>query len=223
MQSLMGFDAWFFTRVSSFVVDQRKKDKSLDFIWRASSSLSDQSTEIFTHIYESYYCMPLPTYAFEWGAAKGAQVPNASNVNALAKGLADIAHQRAAWYRSPNVRSPNLTVGFSQSSDILMTYRVVGQVLIPWGCDYQFQNADLVYQSTDWVIDTINAHPEWGVHAQYTTASEYLQAIKKADVPLPVKERGVVDGPAQGNEGDTFFPFNTWSGYFTSYVLPNLR
>ena len=54
MQSLMGFDAWFFTRVSSFVVDERKKDKSLDFVWRASSSLPDKSTELMVHIYESY-------------------------------------------------------------------------------------------------------------------------------------------------------------------------
>ena len=134
--------------------------------------------------------MPLPTYAFEWGSAKKAEVPNDSNIEALSKGLADIAHQRAAWYRSPNV-------------------------LIPWGCDYQFQNADLVYKSTDWLIDTINAHPEWGVHVQYATASEYLDAIQKSDVPLPVKERGTGHLDSNG-EGDTFFPFNSWSGYFTS-------
>ena len=30
------------------------------------------------------------------------------------------------------------------------------------------QNADLMYNATDWLIDTINAHPEWGVHVQYT-------------------------------------------------------
>ena len=51
-------------------------------------------------------------------------------------------------------------------------------VLIPWGCDYQFQNAELVYRSTDWLIDTINAHPEWGVHAQYTTPREYFAKVK---------------------------------------------
>ena len=39
----------------------------------------------------------------------------------------------------------------------------------------QTQNAELVYRSTDWIIDTINAHPEWGVHAQYSTPSEYLR------------------------------------------------
>ena len=41
------------------------------------------------------------------------------------------------------------------------------QVLIPWGCDYAYQNAELDYRSTDWLIDTINEHPEWGVHVQY--------------------------------------------------------
>ena len=33
-----------------------------------------------------YYCMPLPTYAFEWGANKGAVVPDKSNIISLAKG-----------------------------------------------------------------------------------------------------------------------------------------
>ena len=59
--------------------------------------------------------MPLPTYAFEWGAAKGAVVPTKDNVVSLAKGLAGIATQRQAWFKTNNV-------------------------LIPWGCDYQFKN-----------------------------------------------------------------------------------
>jgi hypothetical protein len=39
------------------------------------------------------------------------------------------------------------------------------------------------------------------VHAQYTTAWEYLSAMQKADVVLPVKD-----------DKQTFFPYNTWSG-----------
>jgi hypothetical protein len=66
-----------------------------------------------------YYCMPLPTYAFEWGEAKGAKVPDQGNILSLSKGLADIAKQRAGWFRTPNV-------------------------LIPWGCDYQYQNSELM-------------------------------------------------------------------------------
>ena len=121
LQSLMGFDAWFFTRVSSFVIDEGKKNKTLEFVWRASSSLPDQQTEIFTHIFESYYCMPLPDYAFEWGPAKGARLPNAGNIVELAHGLANITKQRAPWFRTNNV-------------------------LIPWGCDYAYQNAELMYR-----------------------------------------------------------------------------
>ena len=41
--------------------------------------------------------------------------------------------------------------------------------------------------------------------SEYTTAREYLAAMQEADVPLPVKD-----------DKQTFFPFNTWSGYFTS-------
>ena len=181
LQALMGFDGWFFTRVPDFVVDEGKKNKTLEFIWRASTSgMPERQTEIFSHIFESYYCMPLPTYAFEWGEAKGAKPPHEGNIFELAQGLANITKQRAAWFRTRNV-------------------------LIPWGCDYQFQNAALMYNATDWLIDTINAHPEWGVHVQYTTPTEYLHAMQRARVVLPVKD-----------DKQTFFPYNTWSGYFTS-------
>lgn len=185
LQSLMGFDGWFFTRVPGSVVDHGKKNKSLEFIWRGSSSLPHEQTQIFSHIFESYYCMPLPTYAFEWGEAKGAEIPNATNILRLAENLANITKERSAWFRSNNV-------------------------LIPWGCDYQYQNAALMFRSTDMIIDTINAHPEWGVHVQYTTATEYMLTLQATGVPLPVKE-----------DFQSFFPYNSWSGYFTS--RPNLK
>jgi hypothetical protein len=176
LQALMGFDAWFFTRVSGDVLQKAKDEKSLEFLWRASGSLPERQSEIFSHIFESYYCMPLPTYAFEWGAAKGAPPPTSKNIIELAWGLANITKERAGWFRTRNV-------------------------LIPWGCDYQYQNAALVYNSTDWLIDTINAHPEWGVHASYTTPSEYLHALQKDEIALPVKA-----------DHQSFFPYNSWSG-----------
>eukprot|EP01065_Artemidia_motanka_P014126 TRINITY_DN18099_c0_g1_i1.p1 TRINITY_DN18099_c0_g1~~TRINITY_DN18099_c0_g1_i1.p1 ORF type:complete len:1069 (+),score=319.29 TRINITY_DN18099_c0_g1_i1:58-3264(+) len=186
LQALSGMDAWFFTRLSKEVVADMKAQKGLEFVWRASSSLPEEQTEMFVHVFESYYCMPLPTYAFEWGARKGAIVPNSANVVNLAWKLANITQQRRQWFRTPNV-------------------------LIPWGCDYQYQNAALVYNSTDWLIDVINEHPEWGVHARYATPSEYLASVRssaagaKPKVQFPVKKAGT-----------TFFPYNDWSGYFTS-------
>jgi hypothetical protein len=71
-------------------------------------------------------------------------------------------------------------------------------------CDYQYQNAELVFTKTDWLIATINAHPEWGVNASYCTPSEYLAAVKASAVDLPVKQPGA-----------SFFPsHNIWpNGY----------
>lgn len=177
LQSLMGFDAWFFTRVPDTRVVAGKRDKTLEFVWRASSSLPDHQTEIFAHIFESYYCMPLPDFAFELGSDKGAPPATAANVEYLAEKLVNMTKTRAEWFLTENV-------------------------LIPWGCDYQYQNAELNYNSTDYVIDTINAHSdEWGVTAEYCTASEYLNAIQKSEVSLPVKD-----------DKQTFFPYNSWSG-----------
>ncbi len=247
LQALMGMEAWFFTRLPTPVIQRMKDNKSVEFVWRASSSLSARQSEIFVHVLESYYCMPLPTYAFEWGPGKGAKVPDASNILELALGLAKIAKQRAAWFRTPNV-------------------------LIPWGCDYQYQNAELVYRSTDWLIDTINAHPEWGVDARYSTTTEYLDAVASAAAASNAspannnnnnnpRTANAVNTAAEANSrhrrrlrssniynvsdnysnnnneiknnknnknndtsvrfpvkptGETFFPFNDWSGYFTS-------
>jgi hypothetical protein len=106
LQSLIGMEAWMFTRLSSNVVDSMKKSKGLEFIWRASSSLSAEETEIFCHVFESYYCMPLPTYAFEWGPDKGAPAPTDKTIGKLSEGLANIAKQRSAWFRTENVLIP---------------------------------------------------------------------------------------------------------------------
>ena len=185
LQSLMGMEAWFFTRVTGSTVDSMKKSQGLEFVWRASSALPPAQSEIFSHVFESYYCMPLPTYAFEWGADKGAQVPTAANVQSLAQGLAKIAKDRQPWFRTNNV-------------------------LIPWGCDYQYQNAELVYRSTDWLIDVINNNTaSWGVHAQYGTPSEYLSAVKASAAVSGAKF------PVKSN-GTDFFPYNDWTGYYTS-------
>ena len=148
LQSLLGMEAWFFTRINGATIDEMKANKGLEFVWRASSSLADAETEIFTRILESYYCLPLPTFAFEWGEDRGAKIPSdpASTLE-VSETLANITKQRAPWFRTNNV-------------------------MIPWGCDYMYQNAALMFGSTDKIIDTINGHPEWGVHAQYATPSE---------------------------------------------------
>ena len=196
LQSMLGMDAWFFTRVPKTTLANMKADQTLEFIWRGSASLPANSSEIFCHVFESYYCMPVPTYAFEWGASRGAIIPDAGNVVQLSQHLAEIAKNRSAYFRSNNV-------------------------LIPWGCDYQYQNSALIYEKTDWLISTINAHPQWGVEAQYCTPSEYLAELRRSGVQLPVKPPGQSFFPSHdiwpnGSTADGNSHGWVESGYFTS-------
>ena len=71
-------------------------------------------------------------YAFEWNPSL---VPNATTLHNKSKALADLASARSKWFRTPNV-------------------------LIPWGCDYMYQDAAMVYNATDQLLRTINQHPE---------------------------------------------------------------
>jgi hypothetical protein len=106
LQSLMGMDAWFFTRLSADVIEARKQARALEFVWRPSASLAPNASEIFAHVFESYYCMP-HEYQFEWSAP----YPNKTTLLPLAHRLANLTINRSAWFRTE-------------------------QILIPWGCDY---------------------------------------------------------------------------------------
>ena len=210
LQAYMGMDAWFFTRISSDAVDNMKKERGLEFVWRASSSLPDNESEIFAHVFESYYCMP-GDYAFEWNPST---VPNVTTLYNKSRDLAELAKARAKWFRTPNV-------------------------LIPWGCDYTYQDAHTSYVATDQLLETINANTAlWGVRAHYATASEYVDAVMNstrrhmpgsASLFSRVGEDTALGNalgtifPVKAN-GSTFFPYRSnsdngpqdWSGYFTS-------
>ena len=143
LQSLQGMDAWFFTRLSAPDIASRKAARSLEFVWRASSSLPSNDSEIFCHVFESYYCMP-HEFQFEWNA-HDAPFPNSTTTLPMARHLAQLAANRSKWFRTRHV-------------------------LIPWGCDYMYQNANLTFSATDILIDAVNAHAkEWGVQARYGT------------------------------------------------------
>ena len=118
--------------------------------------------------------------------------------------------------------------------------------MVPWGCDYMYQNAQMVYNATDQLIETINANTDsWGVRAHYATASEYVDATFGRPSPLSA---ALISSPLVADQhtrqclhltlvfrscpsGSTFFPYRTgttsatpeqdWSGYFTSRPTPS--
>lgn len=52
-------------------------------------------------------------------------------------------------------------------------------VLIPWGSDFRFVNAEGQYSNMDKLVDYVNAHPELGVRVKYSTLSRYFAALHK--------------------------------------------
>ena len=87
---------------------------------------------------------------------------------------------------------------------------IVWLVLLPFGCDFTFQNAHMVYKNVDRLIEYINAHTkELGATVRYSTPTEYLRAVQ---------EQYQGDWPVVEND---FFPYadgnaSYWSGFYTS-------
>jgi hypothetical protein len=58
LYALMQFDALIINRISSTDMDAMMKNKALEFVWQPSSSIPAARSEIFTHVFDSYFCMP---------------------------------------------------------------------------------------------------------------------------------------------------------------------
>jgi len=196
--ALMGMDSYVYTRLPKPLIDSMKKNRSLEFLWEASSSLPARDTAIMSHVLESYYCMP-NDFRFDMSAPTPTK---AAEFAKLAIELTATGLERAEWFRTSNV-------------------------LIPWGCDYMYQNASGVYLPTEEVMRRVNENTSVsGVSVRYGTPSEYLAAVraeKAQNFPVAQTYPAAVASEVATN-GD-FFPYipNTkkgaWSGYFTSRTV----
>jgi hypothetical protein len=105
----------------------------------------------------SDYCF-LSGFGWEWGADPIQDDPRLFNVN-IKERCDDFAHQvrtRSASFRTNNV-------------------------LIPFGCDFQFENAHMEFKNMDKVIKYINSHPdEYNMTLKYSTPSIYVDAVHAA-------------------------------------------
>ena len=86
-----------------------------------------------------------------------------TNVKERAEEYAAVAKHRAAWFKTNNV-------------------------LIPFGCDFNFQNAWMKYKNMDKLIDYINDHSyELGIRARYSTLSDYFSAVHNTNQTWTVR------------------------------------
>lgn len=182
--SEMGFDSWFFERIDFQDFDNRVKNGDLEMIWRPNT-YDPKSIFLLAHVnYMSYYLAP-----FNW-CIDMLCYPQASMPEVVRRAL-----RYVSWVK-------NQTSFFS-------TKHILHHV----GGDFEWSgNAEMHFEGLETLIDYINAHPELGIKAYFSTPSNYTTSVynevRKKNITLAEKT-------------DDFFPYQDvpngyWSGYFTS-------
>jgi hypothetical protein len=100
MWSEMGFDAFGLNRVDDREKNARKSDKSLEFVWRGSDSLGEES-QIFAHILDSHYGTPGEmNYDGSLSINTDSALPTFEvNKFVQAEAFVKMARARSDWYR----------------------------------------------------------------------------------------------------------------------------
>jgi hypothetical protein len=189
----MGADSFFFARADYEDIIKRRNNSDMEMVWQADPSTGSASN-LFTNImFEGTYC----THgSIGWDDQNDVAVPvedepqlnnfSPNNLAYLAGEIVRVAQTFATGYQTNNV-------------------------LIPFGCDFQFQNANINYKNMDKVLAYISKHPELGVDAFYSTPSAYTKAVHDSK-------------PNLGMKFDDFMPYRDgphaeWTGYFTSRAV----
>eukprot|EP01121_Diplochlamys_sp_Union-15-3_P011954 TRINITY_DN3519_c0_g1_i4.p1 TRINITY_DN3519_c0_g1~~TRINITY_DN3519_c0_g1_i4.p1 ORF type:complete len:964 (+),score=220.79 TRINITY_DN3519_c0_g1_i4:163-2892(+) len=184
--SQIGFNGFFFARIDYQDYQQRTKDKTLEVVWRSSRSLGSKS-DMFTHMmYGSTYCYGgLGGFAWEFGDDPIQDDPDLFDMNVKDKADDFV----------------------NQMRNHLNMYRTT-EILVAFGCDFQFMNAQINFKNMDKLMKYINSHSEYNTKLFYSTPSMYLEALNSKNLTWHVKN-------------DDFFPYadnahSYWTGYFSS-------
>ena len=187
----MGFNAFFFGRLDYQDYSNRTAHKNLEFIWRGTQSLKNHNLDIFTHVlYEMTYCIP---QQFDFQSINTQPVMNDKrlenyNIDAIANEFKKNINDRLGLYRT-------------------------NQIMFTYGCDFEYQNADINFKNMDKLMKYINARPDiYNLNVFYSTPSQYVAAVNRVSQEQKMKW--------SLNEYDFFpyasGPYQVWSGFFTS-------
>ncbi|KAL6067304.1 carbohydrate binding [Balamuthia mandrillaris] len=184
----MGFNGFFFARIDYQDKQQRIADRELEFIWRGSQSLGSQ-VDMFTHVLWAHYSPP-DGFCFECPNIDPIMDdPRLEGLNVASRALALIsqAQQRSAVYRT-------------------------NQILMTFGDDFQYMNADINFKNIDKLMKYVNANPQYGVKMIYSTPSVYVKAVHHVSLAQNI---------TWSLKTDDFFPYADephayWTGFYTS-------
>jgi len=168
------------------------KDKGWMEFLWRASPSLGSNAQMFTHVLHTHYSAPIG-YDWEEGSPGVAEY----NVKQRVAELVRICQDRAHAYRT-------------------------SELLVPWGDDFKFQNADYQFRNMDMLIKYLADHPKEfpGVTLQYSTLGNYFASVQRF-VQKDAETRTAEQAPLFGTfEGD-FFPYadnddSYWTGYYTT-------
>eukprot|EP00002_Diphylleia_rotans_P014778 TRINITY_DN2875_c0_g1_i2.p1 TRINITY_DN2875_c0_g1~~TRINITY_DN2875_c0_g1_i2.p1 ORF type:complete len:605 (+),score=131.51 TRINITY_DN2875_c0_g1_i2:58-1872(+) len=152
----LGFQNLVTNRVDYHVEDQMKHSKNMEFIWE--SQVGDEIYQTYTHIMGEHYSAP-KGFDFEGSSYENPTITE-YNIHERALEFIREIRRRRLWYRTPNL-------------------------LIPFGDDFKFVNAEAQFENMDKIISYINS-PEnshrkefRGITIKYSTLNEYFASVKQ--------------------------------------------
>ncbi|XP_065180763.1 lysosomal alpha-mannosidase-like [Sycon ciliatum] len=181
----IGFDAFGLNRINFNDKDHRKQSQTLEVVWRGSKSRGAES-DIFVHILaESYQTPPEMTVDSISPVPQNDPTLPTYGVNmvGIGEGVAKQAALRRPFFRHNNI-------------------------LLPFGDDFDHQNAYKSFQQMDKIVEYINSNSSLKSTIRYGTFGEYIRHLNTLNITWPTYE------------GD-FFPYISghmqyWTGYYTS-------
>ncbi|CAD7086199.1 unnamed protein product [Hermetia illucens] len=188
----MGFDGMFFARLDYEEKSERLTNKTAEMIWEGSDSLGS-SSDLFTGVLYNHYSSP-PGFCFDVLCSDepiidGKHSPD-NNVDRRLESLLQYLQKMAQYYQT-------------------------NHLMVPFGDDFHYQDAHLVYKNLDKLIKYANERQptESDVHLFYSSPSCYLKSLSEVETTWPRKTHD-------------FFPYDSdptafWTGYFTS--RPDLK
>ena len=157
----MGFKNIVLSRIDYKEKEQRKLNKTMEFVWKPFSQVGNLNTEIFTHIQFDGYCMP-----GDFGYLIDDKEINKTD--------AEIA---------------NISLNFYNTlKNISSTYNH-NQVLFTYGCDFSYRNRTFNFKNIEKIMNYFEKSGQFSdMRLIYSTPSTYFKVIKELQTDWSVYE-----------------------------------
>ena len=155
----MGFKNIVLSRIDYKEKEIRKKNQTMEFIWKPFSQIENVNTEIFTHIQYDGYCMP---------GDLGFLIED-KDINKTDSEIAVISQK---FYDTMK----NISRSYNHS-----------QVLLTYGCDFSYRNRTFNFKNIERIMNYFEKSQKFSDMALiYSTPSIYFKVIKEIKPNWPV-------------------------------------